>query len=84
MHFIAGVEGKLSRTVNLAPHLHKKLKFWAHSTYFKLSECINCKHNTSPNVQFSFLHGFIGLVAGMGASCQGQFIVPPPQLHITS
>ena len=45
--------------------------------------CINCEHNSSPIVPFSFQYGFICLVAGVGRSCPGQFILPgKKKIHV--
>ena len=61
--------GKLSRDI-LPPHpgyLHPQG-----------ASCINCKHNSRQFQLCSLSHCSVCLVAGVGASCPGQFILPPP------
>ena len=84
--------GKLSRPVYSlscppppppAPTWVSKLIYFAKSTCFKLCECDDVSIINIVQVEFqlfSFTHCLVCLIAGVGASCPGQFILPPPTL----
>ena len=80
-----GGGGKLSRPVYLAYHTPEYqskiiLVIILILNYINV-RCINYKHNSS-QIQLFLSHLSVNLSAGVGASCPGQFILPPTHLGI--
>ena len=65
-----GGGGKLSRENYFGPKLSM-------AVYLAPSNCNNHYHYSSQTELFSLTFGFICLVAGWGASCQGRIILAP-------
>ena len=78
--------GKLSRPVYLAPNPpeYQSKNILLILLFFKLSECdeVTFINNNKSNSADSLSHCSICLVAGVGASCLGQFILTPTHLGI--
>ena len=80
-----GGESCLGQFILPPIHLGIKVKSFAKFFHFRLSECNDVSiiyHNSSQIQLFSLSDCSVCLVAGMGVSCPGQFILPPTHLGI--
>ena len=84
---VAGVGGKLSRPVYLAPHLpgyqSKIILLSLLILNCWLWRCINHKHNSSPIQQFSLSDCSVSLVSGVGGKLSRPVYLAPTHLGIT-